>query len=578
MTANDVIASGKQSFAPRARLVSVLGEQLIRDARVGLIELVKNAYDADASQVTVELLGLRKPETTEIVISDDGEGMDRETVLGKWLEPATGNKAIAKKDQIRSPIFGRLPLGEKGVGRFAAHRLGHKLELITRKKDTPEIVLKVDCDKFDDTTLYLAQVDVEWEERKPVVFTKKKTGTCLIMRQAREQWSESDVRSVSEGFRRLMSPFKTVADFSIRFVCPDFPKYEDLDPGDLLNRAHAKFEGLVDENGIMQGDYHFKLSGFPERKETFPEVDLRKTLGKTTKWEPVTRKPACGGFFFNFYVWDRTSAILNLTGTRKDELDQRMGVSVFRDRLRILPYGDPDDDWLEMDEERYMRTSEAIGRKSVVASIEITQTGNPWLRDKTNREGLIENQAFNDFKSLVKATVRVLENTWATDRRVIHGAGESKERIVAKPALEKLKTQLDGLRQTTGLTRSTVEKFSVALEKGNLDSPAAVELSNALSQLQRAIPHVETAAQYSTETLEQVATDLEDERDLLLGLAGLGLAAERFTHEFARLTREASDIIKRIRSRSDGLGSAVRADLDALSATIDALRNDIRRL
>src|SRR3972149_2772976 len=97
MAETGVLSSGKQSFAPRARLVSVLGEQLIRDARVGLLELVKNAYDADASSVIVELHGLATTETTEIIITDDGEGMDRDTVLGKWLEPATGHKEDAKK-------------------------------------------------------------------------------------------------------------------------------------------------------------------------------------------------------------------------------------------------------------------------------------------------------------------------------------------------------------------------------------------------------------------------------------------------------------------------------------------------
>lgn len=165
MTNNGIISSGKQSFAPRARLVSVLGEQLIRDARVGLLELVKNSYDADASTVTVELRGLASPETTEIIITDNGDGMDKETVLRKWLEPATGHKAEAKKAKVRTPKYNRLPLGEKGVGRFAAHRLGHELEMITRKAGAPEVVVRIDWDKFDDHTAYLYQIEVDWEEQ-----------------------------------------------------------------------------------------------------------------------------------------------------------------------------------------------------------------------------------------------------------------------------------------------------------------------------------------------------------------------------------------------------------------------------
>jgi len=76
---------GTQVFRPRARLVSMLGEQLMRDASVGLLELVKNGYDADADYVSVSLLNLGDPEQTVIVVEDDGVGMDLETALCQWL-------------------------------------------------------------------------------------------------------------------------------------------------------------------------------------------------------------------------------------------------------------------------------------------------------------------------------------------------------------------------------------------------------------------------------------------------------------------------------------------------------------
>lgn len=109
MESDHILASGTRTFAPRARLVSVLGEQLIRDARVGLLELVKNAYDADASLTKVELYHLTVPEKTEIVITDNGEGMNRQVMLGVWLEPATGHRQDAKRAGIRSNTFLRLP-------------------------------------------------------------------------------------------------------------------------------------------------------------------------------------------------------------------------------------------------------------------------------------------------------------------------------------------------------------------------------------------------------------------------------------------------------------------------------------
>src|ERR1044072_2445689 len=117
------IKSGTTPFKPRARLVSVLGEQLIRDATVGIMELVKNGYDADADFVRVELHNLAHPDRTRIVVRDNGFGMTLETVLEKWFEPASGHKEAQKKAEQKTPR-GRLPLGEKGVGRFAAQKLG----------------------------------------------------------------------------------------------------------------------------------------------------------------------------------------------------------------------------------------------------------------------------------------------------------------------------------------------------------------------------------------------------------------------------------------------------------------------
>ena len=94
-----IVASGQKSFDPRARLVSVLGDQLIRDETVGILELVKNSYDADASLVQVRLVGTKRLDTTQVVVLDDGCGMSRETVLGRWFEP--GGPSTQQTDASR---------------------------------------------------------------------------------------------------------------------------------------------------------------------------------------------------------------------------------------------------------------------------------------------------------------------------------------------------------------------------------------------------------------------------------------------------------------------------------------------
>jgi HSP90 family molecular chaperone len=135
-------------FRPRARLVSILGEHLISDHAVGLIELVKNAYDADATDVTVEILNTNDPTCTTVLVRDNGSGMSIEDIRLRWLSPAEDHKEQEKRASRRTQL-GRPPIGEKGVGRFAVHELGRTLEMVTRTSDAREIVVYVDWDEFD---------------------------------------------------------------------------------------------------------------------------------------------------------------------------------------------------------------------------------------------------------------------------------------------------------------------------------------------------------------------------------------------------------------------------------------------
>ena len=114
---------------PRARLISLLGDELISDERVAVVELVKNSYDADASSVQVIFETNKKNNISRLIIQDDGNGMNLETIEKGWFEPGT----VIKKQKERSP-GGRLYQGAKGVGRFAAARLGDALFLQTKSK------------------------------------------------------------------------------------------------------------------------------------------------------------------------------------------------------------------------------------------------------------------------------------------------------------------------------------------------------------------------------------------------------------------------------------------------------------
>jgi hypothetical protein len=251
-------------FRPRARLVAILGEHLISDQAVGLIELVKNSYDADATTVEVELLDIDDPSESKVVISDNGLGMSPQDVVDKWLSPAVDHKERSKQDQIRSSL-GRLPIGEKGVGRFAAHQMGRRLKLVTRAAGKPEVALELNWDDFDDASRYLDEVEFTVVERQPEVFRDEKTGTRLEIEGSRAPWGKRLLSKVQRSLRRLQSPLEDEgrSTFKISLRCPEHPEYENIDATDVLERAHYEFRALVSADGSCDFEYECRHPAVP---------------------------------------------------------------------------------------------------------------------------------------------------------------------------------------------------------------------------------------------------------------------------------------------------------------------------
>ena len=165
----------KVGFKPRARLLLLLGDQLIRDPGVAVFELVKNAFDADSPAAIVTMSRLEDPSRGQIIVEDTGVGMDADTVSTVWLEPGTDNRIRQKERGEPTPKYGRIPIGEKGVGRFAAHKLGNIIRLITRSSGSPEVVVEIDWENDFKQKRYLEEVEIKIVERIPEHFTGRRT-------------------------------------------------------------------------------------------------------------------------------------------------------------------------------------------------------------------------------------------------------------------------------------------------------------------------------------------------------------------------------------------------------------------
>jgi len=283
---------GSAVFKPRARLLSLLGEQLITDEVIAVVELVKNAYDAKANFVKVHLENASDPENGRIVVEDDGTGMTLETILDVWLEPGTEyrknqRRAAENVDSEQRPI-----LGEKGIGRFAAHRLGNIIELVTKAENSPlEVEVEVNWRLFDQSK-HLDEIPVYWMTRKPKVFTGDKHGTMLIITDLKAVWNRSMAENLQEKLDALQAPLTEKYGFKIDVMAPEFLDAEkkELTLKDILAKAVYSFEGTVDKYGCLKGTYRFKDEAFPNecRSESVSE-DIRPKSFSSAEGE--TRKP-----------------------------------------------------------------------------------------------------------------------------------------------------------------------------------------------------------------------------------------------------------------------------------------------
>lgn len=443
---SQVEESGVVTFRPRARLLKILGSELISDDVLAITELVKNAHDADASSVTIEFLCVSGPEG-QIIVRDDGHGMDLDILLRQWMEPAGTSKATVA---TRTTPKGRRVLGEKGVGRFAADKLARHLELISRRAgQDSEVRATFDWDEFESETRMLSDITTRWELRPASSLPVQ--GTILKMSRLRSDWNERMFKRLSSRLSRLRPPFREFDGFSIRIESNDFPEYSKEIQAGFLDRAPYTIRATFDGDGVLET----VVNG------TRATENLRSKLGHLR----------CGPIKVTISAFDLETDAIARVGPRIDVqrwLRVWSGISMYRDGFRVWPYGDTDDDWLRLDQRRVNTPVQHLSNNQVVGFVEITRDGNPELLDQTNREGLLHTPALDDLRKLMMEVLTILE----ARRHAIRHPGAHKatrghlttaegDPITAN--LERLSARLSGdeathVRRLSGEIASTLEK------------------------------------------------------------------------------------------------------------------------
>jgi len=400
---------------PRARIIRTIGEELISNDIVAIIELVKNSYDANASIIEITFQGrvidVKEGKKTKkvlikqgssIIISDDGTGMNLDTVKSAWMEPAT----ISKKNIKRSAGDKRRYTGEKGIGRFASAKLAASLKMITRPKEDNEIVVDFNWSDFSDDNKYLDQVECSWEVRAPSEI--KVCGTTLKILELNSDWDEEKFGELRIALSRLINPVSPITDFFINIQLPkELNSLSGLITApESLNKPDYTIKGSIDEIGNPDITYISRKVGKPQ-KIKLETLQLRN---------PV-RKPVIGPFSFEFRAWDRDNESLKRIATEigstlkniKGDLDDLAGISIYRDKFRVLPYGEKKNDWLRLDIRRVNNPTLRLSNNQLVGYISVSLDKNPDLKDQSNREGIVESQALTDFKEMITLLLNELE-------------------------------------------------------------------------------------------------------------------------------------------------------------------------
>ena len=534
---------------PVARMAYILGEHLIKDNVVGVLELVKNGYDADAENVIVELRCPKDPVKTEIMVQDDGVGMDEDTIRGPWSEPAHGGKQNDKNMSKRT-ARGRLPLGEKGVGRFAAQKLGKVLEMVTRPKGGRfEFLVTIDWDDFNKSDAYLDQIRFPLEMRAPEVFTGDRHGTRLLMKNSTTPWKRLNVEALQAGMMRLLSPSRKNRDFGVVFSCTEYPELQDLERGSILEKFQFKMDCRINESGIAAYTYAHRSPDGTVKSIEEQEANVWASVNKN--WRE--RDPECGPLRIILYAWMRRAADLKEYAITKKQLDALSGVSIYRDGFRIIPYGDGGNDWLRLDLRRTNQPSKKYGNNQIIGQIEITQNGNRNLVDKTDREGLWENNAYSDMKDIALGVIGHLERDSLEER----GRDKMQTGTTKTP-----KAKITDLGKQDTKTVSMPETAAVEPEPVPVPKPPAAGVINRLD-----IKREAKEADYSSDKYFETSGEEKLEgNETFLHLMALGLYAERFAHEFDSQMVGISANLAGIEKRHphDSLTKALRSSLDQL--------------
>lgn len=605
MISGDAIGD-RVAFRVKARIVSEIGDELISSDEIALYELIKNAYDAQASFVRISIdtpIGIAEVSAaldvaerdaeplrnlllsfvdearladilefdtnkdnwqkalgdrvlaevckhSRLVIDDNGEGMTREILLNGFL-------MLASTERLRRSVpTQRVPLGSKGVGRFSAKRLGRFLQVDTYAKDAAMVEhLRIDWSDYSTSSeLFLDEVTNQVWSTAPD--STQKPGTTLTISELNHAWTSTELEQVArERLSTFINPFFPMSGFHIlaRFNRErvDFAELQR----EILAFARLRIQGHVDPTASPK----MRLVFTPRTGD--PGAATVTELVDDAKLSPVGDLSVLGPFQFEMYDFVRDDSGLVRLG-RRAELSSFLNVwggggpMLFRDGFRVMPYGRPGYDWLGIDRIATQGKAARLRTLALAGFVAVSAAENPGLIDQTNREGLRDTDAFRVLKDVLQVAVRLSNNRmrefWPPEEPTRSTRSAAKEALRSRAVLDELADEVVDISQRLSAN-------GVAQD----DGPLTQALADRVVSLRSA------AHAYAVISSARGASIPAQSYPTLIELAGLGMAAEQLSHELLAALDRSESVLSRIRRSGNAAESPL---LEQLAVNFASLR------
>lgn len=475
-------------------ILSRLGEELIPNPDQGIMELVKNSYDADATECTVKLINT---EVTggSLVVSDNGIGMDLNSIADGWLVIGRSKKAA----RLPTPL-GRLPVGDKGLGRLAALRQGSHVTLKTRPANDPGIEYSLSIN-WEDFAQAKAVEDVALTIGKGE--TKQPQGTDTFVQDLRFKLGKREVQRLARELLLLADPFDNETGFRPKLIAPGFGELEKRVQEAYFDDAEYRLSASLDAYGKAEA----KLMDW--KGDVLFSADFQHSEQRPYQTVAATLEVWIFGLSSQtFSRRERTASV----GEIRDWLSIVGGVHLYHRGLRVKPYGDSGNDWLNINLERAKAAEERPSTNTVIGRA-VVDDPDDILIQKTDRLGFIENEEFSELRQFAidafnwMARVRLKETEKKRDqtkrdinRAVVEAKSKVEETITALEIPQPSRTQVLKLiqnyekikeRETQSLREDVLLYRSLATA-GTTAAVFAHESGKPVTLIEKAAKRIET--------------------------------------------------------------------------------------